>query len=150
MAIKQVKDLLHWSAEFHAQLAEQYAQAAPSDERMKMTLSFLAEREQKQQCSLQDFISHASPTLLETWLRDSQEFNHTEVLACVRGCVNCHTPFEVLGLSITAHNFLKDMYHLREQLADIPEEAELFNKLATNEDAEIRNLTRDIAWLEMM
>ncbi|QJD58245.1 hypothetical protein HG264_04625 [Pseudomonas sp. gcc21] len=49
---------------------------------------------------------------------------------------------------ITAHQLLKDMYRLRAQLASIPEETELFDMLANNQDAEARLQTRDIGRLD--
>ena len=46
MAFRQMKDLIEWIAEFHETLERQYGQLADKqdDERMQMTLKFLASR----------------------------------------------------------------------------------------------------------
>ncbi|TFH87685.1 2-hydroxyacyl-CoA dehydratase [Billgrantia azerbaijanica] len=151
MAFRQVKDLLHWIVDFHDQLARQYARLADeqADERMRMTLTFLADREQRMREAMTRYLEDAEPNLLETWLIDSQDFGHPRVLERLPRCMGCRDVQDILANVMTAHRTLKDMYQLRAELAEVPEEAELFQRLAEHQDAEARLQTRDIARLEM-
>jgi len=151
MAFRQVKELLEWIVDFHEQLAKQYAHLADeqADERMKMALVFLADREWRMCRSMASYIEDAEPNLLKTWLIDSQDFGHPGVLSRLPRCLGCHDIQDVLANVLTAHQTLKDMYRLRAELAQIPEETELFTRLAENQEVEARLQTRDIARLEM-
>lgn len=151
MAFRQVKDLIHWVVDFHDQLAKQYAQLADEqgDERMRMTLTFLADREGRMREALARYLEDAEPGLMATWLIDSQDFAHPRVLERLPHCLGCRDVQDILANVLTAHRMLTDTYRLRAELAAVPEEAELFQRLAENQDAEARLQTRDIARLEM-
>lgn len=151
MAFRQVKDLLTWIYDFHNQLSEQYTTLAnqQSDERMKMALLFLAGRELRMRDAMASYLEDADQRLLTTWLIDHQNFGHPSVLERLPLCSGCHDLHDILANVMTAHQLLKDMYLLRAELADMPEEAELFQQLALNQDAEARLQSRDIARLEI-
>ncbi|QJD58244.1 hypothetical protein HG264_04620 [Pseudomonas sp. gcc21] len=70
MAFRQVQDLLEWVVEFHNQLAAQYRRLAGEQqyERMRMTLDFLTDREQRMHQSMANYLENANPNLLKTWL----------------------------------------------------------------------------------
>jgi hypothetical protein len=151
MAFRQVKELLAWIHDFHEQLGHQYARLADEqqDERMKMALVFLADRERRLQEGMAAYLGDADEGLLTTWLIDSQEFVHPRVLERIPQCLGCHDTHDILANVMTAHQTLKDMYRLRAELASIPEETELFTHLAEQQDAEARLQTRDLARLEI-
>lgn len=151
MAFRQVKDLLAWIHDFHVQLSNQYADLAETatDERMKMALRFLADREGRMRDAMSAYLEDADQGLLTTWLIDSQEFGHPSVLARIPPCLGCHDVQDILANVMTAHQTLKDMYRLRAELAEIPEETELFRQLAEQQDAEARLQTRDLARLDI-
>jgi len=151
MAFRQVQDLLEWIHDFHRQLGAQYthlAETAP-DERMKMALVFLADRENRLRDGMAAYLEDADHGLLTTWLIDSQEFGHPGVLERIPPCLGCHDVQDVLANVMTAHQTLKDMYRLRSELASIPEEAELFRQLAEQQEAEARLQTLDLARLDV-
>lgn len=151
MAFHQVKDLLAWIHEFHQKLSEQYTRLAElqQDERMKMALVFLADRERRMQEGMVAYLQDADEGLLSTWLIDSQEFVHPRVLERIPDCLGCQDIHAILANVMTAHQTLKDMYRLRAELSSIPQETELFERLAEQQDAEARLQTRDIARLDM-
>ena len=151
MAFRQVRDLLGWIRDFHEQLGKQYVRLAnqQQDERMKMALVFLADRERRMQEGMAAYLKDADEGLLTTWLIDSQEFSHPGVLERIPQCLGCHDVHDILANVTTAHQTLKDMYRLRAELASIPEETELFERLAEQQDAEARLQTRDIARLDI-
>jgi hypothetical protein len=68
MAFRQVKDLLAWIHDFHEQLSGQYARLAElqQDERMKMALVFLADRERRMQEGIAAYLEDADEGLLST------------------------------------------------------------------------------------
>lgn len=136
MAFHQVKDLLQWIIDFHEKLGNQYRHLseAQTDERMKMTLDFLADREERMHHSMVAYRKTADAGLLDTWLIDSQEFVHPRLLDRIPRCLNCQDVQDILANVLTAHQTLKDMYRLRAQLAQVPEEKNLFEELANNQD----------------
>lgn len=151
MAFRQVEDLLQWVCDFHECLANKYSHLSSeqSDERMKMTLDFLADREQRMRLTIARYIEHADAGLLGTWLTDTQEFVHHKVLDRVPQCPDCRDVQDIMANAMAAHQTLKDMYRLRSELAQVPSEKDLFNELMKNQDAEMRLQARDIGRLEM-
>lgn len=151
MAFRQVKDLLQWVCDFHGSLATRYNLLATEqgDERMKMTLDFLADREKRMQLSIERYLEDAESEVLNTWLNDTQDFAHPRVLDRIPRCPDCRDVQDILANAMAAHQTLKDMYRLRSELSQIPSEAELFNELMKNQDAEMRLQARDIGRLEM-
>ncbi|MEH6643860.1 2-hydroxyacyl-CoA dehydratase [Vreelandella glaciei] len=149
MAFRQVKDLLEWIYDFHVRLSDQYTALADQqiDERMKMALVFLADRELRMRSAMANYLEDADKRLLTTWLIDHQDFGHTNVLERVPLCTGCNDVHDVLANVMAAHQLLKDMYLLRAELAAMPEEVELFQQLAVHQDAEARLQSRDIARL---
>ncbi|HSH47751.1 MAG TPA: 2-hydroxyacyl-CoA dehydratase [Halomonas sp.] len=151
MAFRQVKDLLEWVHDFHRQLGQQYEQLAETapDERMRMALLFLADREGRQRDAMAAYIEDADEGLLTTWLIDSQQFGHPGVLERIPPCLGCHDVQDILANAMTAHQTLKDMYRLRSELASIPDEAALFQQLAEQQEVEARLQARDFSRLDI-
>lgn len=140
MAVRQVKELLLWVIDFHQTLAEKYSELAHGqpDELMRMTLEFLAGRELKMHLFMTRYVEGADPALLNTWLIDTQDFVHPQILERIPKCPDCRDVQDILANAMAAHQTLKDMYRLRSELAQIPTETELFEELAKNQDAEMR------------
>jgi len=151
MAFRQVKELLQWVCDFHESLAAKYSHLASEqhDERMELTLNFLADREQHMRLAIARYLEDADSGLLNTWLIDTQEFVHPHLLDRIPRCPDCRDVQDILANAMAAHQTLKDMYRLRSELAQIPSEADLFNELMKNQDVEMRLQARDIGRLEM-
>ncbi len=151
MAFRQVKELLQWSRDFHRLLANKYTRLAGehSDERMRMTLEFLADRETRMSQSMEKYLNDDNTGLLGTWLTDTQDFVHPNILDRIPECPDCRDIQDILAHAMTAHQTLKDMYRLRSELAQVPQEKELFKELVNNQDAEMRLQARDIGRLDM-
>lgn len=150
MAFRQINDLLHWIADFHQTLGTQYQTLAEgqADERKRMTLEYLADREQRMHQAMNQYIERADDHLLNTWLVDSQQFDHPDKLARIPLCFGCDSVQHILQNVTQAHTTLTALYELRAQLANIPEERELFENLAAHQQAEARLQTRDIQRFE--
>tara|TARA_R110002110_G_scaffold96839_1_gene249045 strand:- start:12771 stop:13229 length:459 start_codon:yes stop_codon:yes gene_type:complete len=151
MAFRQVKELLQWVCDFHESLAARYTHLASNqgDERMKMALDFLADRERRMGQNVVRFLEDDKTGVLDTWLLDSSDFVHPRVLDRVPQCVDCRDAQDILANAMAANQTLKDMYRMRRELAQTPSETELFTELMNNQDAEIRLQVRDIGRLEM-
>lgn len=151
MAYRQVKDLLQWIVDFHEALGAQYRHLSEehTDERLKMTLAFLADREQRMSQSVATYIGNTGNEVLDVYLLDSQEFAHPKVLERIPRCMGCHDEWDILANVTTAHQTLKDLYRMQSELAHMPEVKNLFQQLAKNQDAEARLQTRDIGRLDM-
>ncbi|MDO8863625.1 hypothetical protein Q6D67_18185 [Haliea sp. E1-2-M8] len=116
---------------------------------MKMALGFLADREQRMQQNIARYLEDDKSGVLDIWLIDTSGFVHPRVLDRIPHCSDCRDVQDIPANAMAANQTLKDMYRLRSELAQIPSEAELFNELMKNQDAEMRLQVRDIGRLEM-
>jgi len=151
MAFKQLKDLLEWTTQYHEMLERQYETLASSqrDERMKMTLGFLAGREHHLAERMERFLQDADDDLMDSWLVDSQEFDIRKIPAHIPVCTGCADIHDVHKNILQAHKTLTDMYELRSFLAQNTREADLFRELAANQQTEARLQSREIGRLDM-
>ena len=152
MRFHQVKELVHWAADYHRRLAEQFTALAGGgvEERVRMALDYLAERERKQESDLTGYLDDGSDhsQVLETWFDDPNDFPHPLVLERLPGCIDCETVQSVLATALTAHRTLQDLYSHRTELAGGREEKAFFEALAAGHEAEVRRIARDIQRLE--
>jgi hypothetical protein len=152
MRFHQVKELVHWAADYHARLASHYSQLAGSgvDDRVRMALDYLAERERKQQSDLAGYLDDGSDHtgVLETWFDDPNDFPHAPVLERLPEGVDSESVQSVLATALTAHRTLQDLYTHRSELAGGSDERAFFNALAAGHEAEVRRIARDMQRLE--
>ncbi|MGJ7460635.1 2-hydroxyacyl-CoA dehydratase [Halomonas sp. MA07-2] len=152
MRFHQVKELVDWAAGYHRRLAEQYSTLAGGgvDERVRMALDYLAERERKQENDLTGYLADGSDhsKVLETWFDDPADFPHPPVLERLPGCIDCETVQSVLSTALTAHRTLQDLYVHRMELAGGSDEKAFFESLSNGHEAEVRRIARDMQRLE--
>ena len=152
MRFHQVKELVDWAAGYHRRLAEQYSALANGgvDERVRMALEYLAERERKQENDLTGYLGDGSDhsQVLETWFDDPNDFPHPPVLERLPDCIECDSVQSVLATALTAHRTLQDLYTHREELAGGSDEKVFFEALANGHEAEVRRISRDMQRLE--
>lgn len=153
MRFHQVKELVDWAAGYHRRLAEQYTALAGGgdvDERVRMALEYLAERERKQENDLTGYLDDGSDhsQVLETWFDDPNDFPHPPVLERLPECIACDSVQSVLATALTTHRTLQDLYAHRAELAGGSDEKAFFEALAAGHEAEVRRIARDIQRLE--
>ncbi|MCE8025919.1 MULTISPECIES: 2-hydroxyacyl-CoA dehydratase [Halomonadaceae] len=152
MRFHQVKELVDWAADYHARLADQYARLAASgdDERVKMALEYLAQRERKLQGDLLGYLDDGSDhrSVLEAWFDDPNDFPHAPVLERLPDGVDGKSVQDVLATALTAHRTLQDLYAHRAELAGGSGEKGFFEALASGHEAEVRRIARDMQRLE--
>ncbi|MCC5881624.1 MAG: 2-hydroxyacyl-CoA dehydratase [Halomonas sp.] len=152
MRFHQVKELVEWAADYHARLFEQYTRLAATgnDERVRMALEYLAQRERKQQNDLLGFLDDGSDhaNVLGAWFDDPNDFPHAPVLERLPGGINGEGVQRVLATALTTHRTLQDLYEHRAELAGGRDEQAFFEALAAGHEAEVRRIARDMQRLE--
>lgn len=152
MRFHQVRELVRWAADFHARMAQQYdAQAAGGvDERVRMSLGYLAEHERKMQADLAGYLTDGSDHrgVLDTWFDDPTDFPHLPMLDRLLEGMESASVQDVLTSALTTHKTLQDLYRHRADRASIEEERDFFASLAAGHEGEVRRLARDMQRLE--
>lgn len=152
MRFHQVKELVDWAADYHARLADQYARLAAvgEEERVRMALEYLAQRERKLQGDLLGYLDDGSDhrSVLEAWFDDPNDFPHAPVLERLPEGVDGKRVQDVLATALTAHRTLQDLYAHRAELAGGSDERSFFEALASGHEAEVRRIVRDMQRLE--
>ncbi|MBA2778703.1 2-hydroxyacyl-CoA dehydratase [Billgrantia kenyensis] len=152
MRFHQVKELVDWAADYHARLADQYSRmaAAGDNERVRMALEYLTERERKMQNDLLGYLDDGSDhsTVLETWFDDPNDFPHAPVLERLPESANGESVQNVLATALTTHRTLQDLYAHRAELSGGNDERAFFEALASGHEAEVRRIARDMQRLE--
>lgn len=152
MRFHQVREIVSWAVEFHAQLGKQYTALArhSEDERVRMALAYLSEHEHEMQRGLARYLSADSEhrNVLDTWFSDPSELPHPDVLTRLCESMGCTTLDHLLATALTIHKTLEDMYRHRADTSAIADEQAFFTGLADGHEAEVRRLVRDMARLE--
>ena len=152
MRFHQVRDIVTWAADFHAQLAGQYHDLAKhcDDERVRMALTYLAGHEHKMQRGLKRYLDSENEHLhvLDTWYSELPDLPHPEVLIGLFDGGDCKTVDQVLAHALKVHQTLGDMYRHRAAESSIDAEQAFFAALANGHEGEVRRLVRNIARLE--
>lgn len=153
MRFHQVKELVDWAAGYHRRLAEQYTALAAGEgvnERLRMALEYLAERERKQESDLTGYLNDGSDhrQVLDTWFDDPADPPHPPVLERLPEGLDGDSVQSVLATALTAHRTLQDLYAHRAELAAGRDETAFFEALAAGHEAEVRRIARDIQRLE--
>lgn len=152
MRFHQVKELVDWAADYHARLAEAYDRMAQSgvNDRVRMALDYLAERERKLQADLLGYLDDGSDhtAVLTTWFDDPNDFPHAPVLERLPKDVDGESVQSVLAMALTAHRTLQDMYAHRAETAGGNDERAFFESLSAGHEAEVRRIARDMQRLE--
>lgn len=152
MRFHQVKELVAWAADFHRRLAGQYTALAndESDERVRMSLEYLADHEQRMASGLDAYMHDGSDHtgVLETWFDAPEDFPHVPVLERLNGGQEVSSVQSVLATALTAHRTLQDLYAHRAVLACGRDEKAFFEALGAGHEGEVRRIARDIQRLE--
>ncbi len=152
MRFHQVKELVAWAADLHRQLADQYQRLADqaSNERQKMALAYLVQRETKQSQELTSYLAENGDhsAVLETWFDDPADFPHAPVLGRLPERLDGGEVQDVLATALATHRTFQDLYEHRAERAGAEHEEEFFTSLAAEHQAEVRRIVRDLQRLE--
>lgn len=150
MRVQQVHDVVSWSAEYHAALAEEYGKfvAVACDERVRLILDYLVSHEREIEKGLRQYLETAPPGLMATWSRSGPNLKHPKLLEELKSSLCCTSVAEITGLAVRIHSTLGNMYDELVQSAELDEQRELLTALRDHEGAETRRMVRDIGSFE--
>ncbi len=150
---KQVRELVQWVADYHAHLKGLYtAKAAASDvgERLKMSLSYVAEHEESLRSELEQYLAEDSvhKGVLDTWFEEAVDAPDAPLLEKSPDTLALHSVQDVLDNTLASHHMLQALFTQRAEHAVAGTESELFTSLANQYEAELRRLVRNMQRLE--
>ena len=144
MQVETIRDILHWTGQFHTSLSECLNRGAQRNksERCVMILEYLAEHEARLAKVLADSEKDGDVQALDTWCYDYMND---------RSIVNdalCDAPFhsfdsaEIIHEVMEQHNQVIELYRNLSERADIPEARELLESLHSFEEHEAMQMTQ--------
>lgn len=150
MNFQQTRDVVAWSAAFHARLTAEYErlESTVDDARIKQVLSYLIDHEKEIEKGLRDHLKDAEPALLGGWTRGEAPTEKVKQLAKLEEGVCCDTVDQLMNIAIDIHKGLEDMYGELAGYAELADSRELLKSLRDHEEAETRRMVRDIGWYE--
>lgn len=150
MRFEQVREVLEHVTGFHRELAGEYRRllGEAHDQRVHMLLAYLADHEDKMAAGLQRYEAEPHGAVLDTWMENAPDLSHPEDLEALKRSVDCVSTEQALIVAERIHQTLIEMYRALARQAAMAEERELFESLASGQEAEARRLSRDAARLE--
>lgn len=153
MRYQQVKELVQWIADFHGSMADQYEKLAAihSNDRVRMALEYMAERERQLQTEMQTYLhdSSAHRGVLDTWFDDPVDYTKlppvVDRLAEGKGCQSVQ---DVIDTALTAHQTIQEIYELRADRANVENDTEFFTMLAEDHDTEMKRIMQNLQRIE--
>jgi len=150
MQVENLRDILHWTKEFHQHLADCMKNCASQqlNERAKMLLDYLSEHEYKLSSLLESFEASADQNALNTWVYEYLDKSP------IKGHEKCDKPFaemtteEIIGEIEDQHQQVIALYRYLIGRAEIPSAIELLEQLASLEEHEAMQMTHGANRLE--
>ncbi|MDX2319391.1 MAG: ATPase [Moritella sp.] len=150
MQIETLRDVLHWTREFHLQMANclQYSIDKNESERAKLLLKYLGEHEQRLVNVLAGFEKDTSESVLNTWC-----YEYLDKTPIVRH-QQCEVPFsqlkstDIIPEIINLHQQVIDLYNYLQSRAELPSTKELLTQLADLEQHKIMEMVQSANRLE--
>ena len=150
MQIETLKDVLHWTTEFHQHLSQCLAHCADSNEsaRAKLLLDYLATHETRLAQTLRRFEQTASTNALNTWC---YEYLDKQPIIQHSRCDNQFAKMnthEIISLISEEHEQLIGLYRYLLSRADTESAQELLGNLTSLEEHEAMRMMQSANRLE--
>lgn len=144
MKIETLKDILHWTKEFHQHLSQCLSHCADknTDKRARMVLDYLADHEKSLMKIVNGFASSSNEHALNTWCYEY--VNRQPIIQHV----HCDTPFadldatQVIEVVVDQHQQVIELYRYLASRADIPSAQEMLESLKSMEEHEIMRMVQ--------
>ncbi len=144
MNIETFQDLIDWTRQLHAHLAECLKHCATQQEeaRAKWLLEYLADHEAILEQTVANFERQADPKALHTWVYDY--LSHTPIAPHQA----CRSPYAEMSFDdicrtiFSLHDQVIELYRYLEGRAEIPETRELVRELLKLEEHEAMRLAQ--------
>ncbi|AUD78840.1 MULTISPECIES: ATPase [Kangiella] len=144
MQIETLKDVLHWTKEFHQHLSQCLFHCANKnlDERARMMLTYLSEHEKTLKDVVSGFEKSGEASALKTWC-----YEYVNRHPITRHA-HCDTPFaelnasQIMDVIIEQHQQVIELYRYLASRAEIPSAMELLNSLLSLEEHEMMRIVQ--------
>ncbi|WP_323844278.1 ATPase [Microbulbifer magnicolonia] len=152
MQIETLKDVLHWTKEFHQHLSQCLSHCADknTDERARMILAYLSDHEKALTKVVTGFEKSGEEHALNTWC---YEYLHHHPIA---RHVHCDSPFaelnaeQIMEVIVDQHRQVIELYRSLASRADIPPAKELLDNLKSMEEHEMMRMSQSANRFEEM
>ncbi|WP_339674328.1 ATPase [Dasania marina] len=142
MQIETLKDVLHWTKEFHQQLSRCLSHCADknTDERARMILAYLSEQEKSLTKVVNSFETSGDEHALNTWC-----YEYVNKQPIVQH-VHCDAPFanldatQIMEVIVDQHQQVIELYRYLASRADIPSTQEMLASLLSLEEHEMMRM----------
>lgn len=144
MQIETLKDVLHWTREFHQHLSQCLSHCADknTDERARMILAYLSDHEKSLTKVVNGFETSGDEHALNTWCME-----YVAKHPIVRHA-HCDAPFaeldaaQIMEVIVDQHQQVIELYRYLASRADIPSARELMESLRSLEEHEMMRMTQ--------
>ncbi len=144
MQIKTLRDVLHWTKEFHRHLSQCLSHCAGKnpDERASMILAYLSDHEQRLTKVVNGFESSGNEHALNTWC-----YEYVNKQPIVQHG-HCDAPFsdldavQIMDVIVDQHQQVIELYRYLASRADIPSAQEMLESLRSLEENEIMRMVQ--------
>ncbi|MGF1759562.1 ATPase [Photobacterium sagamiensis] len=138
MQIETLRDVLHWTREFHQYLANclQHGVDENESQRAKLLLQYLGEHEQKLVNVLTGFEKTADESALNTWCYDYLDKNPIHHDIQCESAFSQLDPADIITEIVTLHQQLTELYRYLQSRAESSSSQELLAQLAELEKHE--------------
>jgi hypothetical protein len=146
MKIETFHDLIEWTRQLHANLAQclKHCSTGQEETRAKWLLEYLAEHETTLEETVAGFEKQADPKALHTWVYDY--LSHAPITPHQA----CSSPYAEMSFDdisreiFSLHNQVIELYRYLEGRAEIPEARDLIRELLKLEEHEAMRLAQQI------
>lgn len=144
MQIETLKDVLHWTREFHQHLSQCLSHCAGknTDERARMILAYLSDHEKALSQVISGFEASGDEQVLNTWC-----YEYVNKHPIVRH-VHCDAAFadldatQIMAVIVDQHQQVIELYRYLASRADIPSASELLEALRSLEEHEMMRMAQ--------
>ena len=138
MQIETLRDVLHWTREFHQYLADylQHSVKKNESERAKMLLQYLGEHEQKLVNVLEGFEKTANENALNTWCYEYLDKYPIHRQVSYEGSFSQLEPADIISEIVSQHQKVIEFYRYLQSRAESTSSRELLASLTELEKHE--------------
>lgn len=143
MKIETLKNVLHWTAEFHRHLSEKMSQCATENEsqRAVMLLDYLAMHEKKLSHVISQFEKTSSAGALSTWCYEFVEKSPALQKEYVDASFEELNAMQIMSVIVELHQQIIEFYRYLLSRADSTSAQELLQQLCALEEHEVMQMS---------
>lgn len=150
MKMETLKDILHWTAEFHQNLSIRLVKCVDENEneneRVKMLLDYLVEHESRLKRLIEKFEQTATSSALNTWV--CEYFDQYLSIQIDGNSFEALDTVGIMAVITELHQQLIELYRYLLTRVDAPSARELLDSLKSLEEHEVMLISQGANYLE--